>query len=130
MTIPAGPIRAIRPSTAALAKRHLAQLIRSVDHRLLLGCDLARDGNVARRDVHDGVVGEEVARAQQEGHRLNRHDGEILWGRDVGHAKSVPEDNVRVLYGLAAVADPLRQAARGLPGGLRDVAAGGPELVV
>jgi hypothetical protein len=115
MTIPVGPIRAIRPSTAALTKSHLAQLICSVDHGLLLGRDLARDGDVTRWDVHDWVVGEEVARAQQEGHGLDGHDGEVLWGWDVSHSKGVPQDKVRVLDGLAAVTDPLGQAARGLP---------------
>lgn len=127
---PVRAVCAVRPSTAALTKRHLAHLIRSIDYCLLVGRDLARDGDVARRDVHDGVVGEEVAWTQQERHRLGRHDGEVLRRRDVRHAEGVPEDNVRVVDRLAALADPLRQAARRLPGGLRDVTAGGPELVI
>lgn len=48
----------------------------------------------------------------------------------MGDTESVPQHDVGVVDGLGAVADPLGQTARGLARGLRDVPAGGPELVV
>lgn len=46
------------------------------------------------------------------------------------HAKGVPQDDVRVVDGGGAVADPLGDAGAGLSGGLGDVAACGPQLVI
>ena len=69
----------------------------------------------------DAVVGEVIAEeVQATEERLRREEREAVSSSEI----------VRVSPGLAAVADPLWQAARGLPRGLRDVAAGGPELVV
>ena len=46
-------------------------------------------------------------------------------------AKCVPEDNIRVVNVLIGVlGDPVGETLRGLAGRLRDMAAGGVELVV
>jgi len=48
----------------------------------------------------------------------------------MGDAEGVPEDDVAVVDGGAAVADPFGDTPAGLAGCLGDVAAGGVELVV
>lgn len=120
------------PRTAVpISKRQFTQPIRGIHHALLgLGGDLAGRDGIAGRHVHDGVVAEEVAWAQEQRDGLDGHDGEVLGRGNVRHAERVPQHDVRIGDGLAAVADPLRESAGGLTRGLRDVAAGGPELVV
>lgn len=125
-TTAASILRTIAP----IAKRQLARLIRGVHNGVLAGSNLARNTDVTRRDVHDRIVGEEVPRPQQQRHGLDGHDGKVLGRRDVRHAEGVPQHNVRVLDGLAAVADPLRQTRGWIAGCLGHVAAGGPELIV
>lgn len=132
---PTSSVHTVRPTRASAARgtvpeRQLARLVRGVDHRVLLRRDLARDGHVARRDIQDRVVDEEVARPQEQRHGLGGHDGEVLGRGDVRHAEGVPEHDVRVLDRLGPVADPLGQAAGGLARGLGHVPARGPELVV
>ena len=119
----------LRAAATAL-ERQLAHLISGLDHAFAVGEHLARRAGVGRRDIHDRVVGEEIAWAQQKRHRLDRHHGEVFGRRDVSHAKGVPEDHILVLDGLAAVAHPLGQPWRRLTAGLGDVAPGGPELVI
>ena len=51
---------------------------------------------ITRRYIQAGIAGEEVARPQQQAHRLGGHDGEILGTGEVGQTKSVPEDDVGV----------------------------------
>lgn len=135
MTISA--IRSIRTSTARrrpvpipVRESELAHLIGGVGDARALGGDLAGRAGVARRHVHDGVVGEEVARPQQQRDGLDGHHGEVLGRRDVRHAERVPEHHVGVVNRLAPVAHPLRQAHRRLARRLGHVPACGPELVV
>ena len=51
---------------------------------------------ITRRYIQAGIAGEEVARPQQQAHRLGRHNREILGAGEVGQTKSVPEDDVGV----------------------------------
>lgn len=101
------------PSSRTPGESKLAHPIRRLQ-RALAGSDLAWGTAVARRDVHDGVAGEEVAGSQEEGDGLDGHDGEVLGRGDVGYAERVPEDNVFLLDGLCAVADPFGNAGGGL----------------
>ena len=50
--------------------------------------------------------------------------------RDVGYAKGVPQHNVGVVDGLAAVADPLREASRRLARCVRYISSCRSEMVV
>lgn len=114
----------------AVGKSKSAKLVSSVQNTLLAGENLARGAGIAGRNIHHRVAGEEVSRAEEKHHRLGRHDGEVLGGREVGHAKGVPEDNVGVVDGGGAVTNPLGDAAGWLARGLGDVFSRGPELVV
>lgn len=87
-------------------KGQVAQFISRVQHSRVARRHLAGRARVARRNVHDGVVLEKVARLEQQCDGLDGHDGEILGRRDVYDAKGVPQDNVGVVDGLCAVADP------------------------
>lgn len=104
----------IRMATPLLARRHLA-----------------RRHSVTRRHIEGGIAQEEIARPQQQGHRLDGHDGVVLGGGEVGDAKGVPEHDVGVgdVFGGVGV-DPLGEAHGGFAGGLGHVAAGGVDLVV
>lgn len=99
---------------ASTVKGKLAHGVGGVSDALAVGGDLAGCAGIARGHVHDRVVGEEVARPQQKRDGLHRHHGEVLRGRDVRHAESVPEHYVRVLDRFCPVPDPLRQAHRRL----------------
>lgn len=123
------PIRAVCAIRAVL-EGELGHLVRCVHGAVALGEHLARRARVAGRHIHDRVVREEVARPQQQRDGLDRHDGEVLGRRDVRDAERVPQHHVCVLDRLCAVADPLRQAHRGLARSLRDVAASWPKLVI
>ena len=92
--------------------------------------NLARRSRIRGWHVHDRVRREKVPRPEQKSNRLGRHDGEVLRRGYVCDAKGVPKDDVLVVDGLSAVADPLREAVRRLARGLRDVPTGGPELVI
>ena len=92
----------------------------------LAGCPCIAGWHIERRIPH-----EEVSRAQQQGHRLRRHDGVIFWRREVRDAESVPEHNVFVIDLLGGIGfDPLRQSHRRLSRGLGNVAASRVDLVI
>ena len=46
------------------------------------------------RHIQSGVVGKEAHRPDHEARRLHRHDGEVLWSRDVGRPKHMPCDRI------------------------------------
>lgn len=86
---------------------------------------------ITRRYIQARVAGEEVARPQQQAHRLGGHDGEVLGAGEVGEAERVPEDDVGVLQVRGRVGrDPGWDALGGVAGGLRHVAACWVELGV
>jgi len=107
----------------------LGHLIRGIQRAALSG-DLARRAAVAGRDVERGVLSEEVARPQEEGHGFGGHDGEVFWRGEMRDAEGVPDYDVGVVDGRVAVGDPFGDAARWLAGGLGHVSAGGTGLVV
>lgn len=98
--------------------------------RRSLGSNLAGSDAPLRRNVHDRVAGEEVARPQQKRHGLGRHHREVFRRREVYQAESVPQNDVLILNAFFPVADPLQQPYVGLPGRLRHMSPGRPELVV
>lgn len=101
------PSRSTSTRAAALTtKSQLANLVGLIQRALLLSHLGGGDG-VAGRHVHAGVVGEEVARPQEQRHRLDGHDGEVLGGGDVCHAECVPEDDVGVFGRFVVVGHPL-----------------------
>ncbi len=69
---------------ASLIKGQLAHTISSVQSAFATGEHLARRmPRIRGRHIHDGVVGEEVARTQQQVFdRFHRHDGEVFRRRD------------------------------------------------
>jgi hypothetical protein len=91
----------------------------------------ARTAAKAWRQVQRRVAVEEVTRSQHQRHRLGGHDGEVLGGGKVHESKGVPENDVGVGDALLRVGgDPFGKAAAGRAACLRDVAAGGVDLVV
>lgn len=110
-------IRPIRPTAASISrtiasvtKCNFAHLVRCIHHGLLVGGDLARNGDIAWRNIHYWIIGEEVPRTQKQCHRLDRHYREIFRRWDMRHTECVPQHYVGILDGLFAVTDPLREA--------------------
>ena len=86
-------------------------LIRSIKHRSSrqLISHLTRRRAITRRDIERGVHEEEIPRPQQQGHRLGRHDREVLGGGEMRDAEGMPEDDVGVVDAdIARVLDPGR----------------------
>lgn len=91
--------------------------------------NLTRRPRKTRRHIQRGIFSEEIPGPQQQGHGLRGHDGVILRAGEMGDAKGVPEDDVGVGdVGAGVGGDPFGKAARGVAGGLRDVAPGGVDL--
>jgi hypothetical protein len=86
---------------------------------------------VAGWNVKAWVPSEKVARPEQQCHRLSRHDWEIFWTWEMGDAKGVPENNVRVgQIDVRVRFDPRRNTLRRLARCLRYVTTGRMELCI
>jgi hypothetical protein len=107
----------------------LTHLIRRIQHPTL-ACHLTRGTTITRRDIQRRILIKEIPRAQQQRHRLRRHDGEILRSWEVRDTEGVPEDDVGVVDRGLAIGDPFWDTPRRLARGLGHVPAGGVELVV
>lgn len=93
--------------------------------------DAARNAAIARGNIHTRVACEEIARSQQQRHRLSRHDGEVFRRWEMCNSECVPQDDISIVKVLVGVSlypggDALRRFARGL----RDVTACWVELRV
>ena len=82
-------IHAVRPIHSVL-KGKLRHLVGGIQSTSTLREDLTGRAGIAGRHIHDGVVGEEVPRPQQQRDRLHRHDGEVLGGWNMRDAERVP----------------------------------------
>ena len=107
----------------------LTHLIRRIQHPTLT-CHLTRGTTITRRDIQRRILIKEIPRAQQQRHRLRRHDGEIFRSWEMRDAEGVPEDDVGVVDRGLAIGDPFGNTPRGFARGLGHVPAGGVELVV
>jgi len=91
---------------------------------------MTRERTRARLNIQPRILNKKVIRPQNQTNTLRRHKREILRTREMRQSKGVPQHHIGILdIAGGGILDPLRESHGGLSAGLRDVFAGGVDLV-
>lgn len=85
----------------------------------------------ARWHIERRILQEKIPRSEQQCHWLGRHDWKVFWRREMRNAKCVPQHDICILnIFMTMFRNPFGKTLRRFARRLRDMAAGGMDLIV